>query len=68
MQVLVHVPVFECVVGGFLGRVGRGIKVLELRGEAHAHFEGVSHGVGEERQSSELRPVVGFDARCTFWT
>ena len=45
MQVLVHVSVFEGVVGGFLGGVGGGVEVLELGGEAHADFEGVRHGV-----------------------
>ena len=48
MQVLVHVPVFEGIVGGFLGRVDGGVEVLELRGEAHADFEGVGHGLVEE--------------------
>ena len=45
MQVLVHVSVFEGVVGGFLGGVGGGVEVLELGGEAHADFEGVGHCV-----------------------
>ena len=49
MQVLVHVPVFEGVVGGFLGRVDRGVEVLQLGGEAHANFEGVSHGVRKDQ-------------------
>ena len=45
MQVLVHVSVFEGIVGGFLGGVGGGVEVLELGGEAHADFEGVGHGM-----------------------
>ena len=45
MQVLVHVSVFEGVVGGFLGGVGGGVEVLELGSEAHADFERVRHGV-----------------------
>ena len=51
MQVLVHVSVFEGVVGGLLGGVGGGVEVLELGGEAHADFEGVGHGVWGERRS-----------------
>lgn len=43
MQVLVHVPVFEGIVGGFLGGVDGGVEVLQLRGEAHADFERVGH-------------------------
>ena len=43
MQVLVHVPVLEGIVSGFLGGVGGGVEVLELRGEAHADFERVGH-------------------------
>ena len=45
MQVLVHVPVFEGIVGGLLGGVDRGVEVLELRRETHADFEGVGHRV-----------------------
>ena len=59
MQVLVHVSVFEGIVGGFLGGVGGGVEALELGGEAHADFEGVSHGMWGEQRSLELRPVVG---------
>ena len=43
MQVLVHVPVLEGIVGGFLGGIGGGVEVLELRGEAHANFKGIGH-------------------------
>ena len=59
MQVLVHVSVFEGVVGGFLGGVGGGVEVLELGGEAHADFEGVGHDVWGEQCSLEPRPVEG---------
>ena len=45
MQVLVHVPVLEGIVSGFLGGVDRGVEVLELRGEAHADFERIGHNV-----------------------
>ena len=55
MQVLVHVSVFEGVVGGFLGGVGGGVEVLELGGEAHADFEGVGHCGWEEHRSLELK-------------
>ena len=43
MQVLVHVPVLEGIVSGFLGGVDGGVEVLELRGETHAYFERVGH-------------------------
>lgn len=43
-------------MGGFLGGVGGGVKVLELGGEAHADFEGVGHYVWEEQRSLELTP------------
>ena len=48
VQVFVHVAVLEGVVGGFLGGGGGGVEVLELRGEAHAHFERVGHGFSDE--------------------
>ena len=47
MQVFVHVPIFQGVVGGFLGGVDGGVEVLELGGEAHADFEGIGHGSRE---------------------
>ena len=43
MQVLVHVPVLEGIVSGFLGGIGGGVEVLELRGEAHADFKRIGH-------------------------
>ena len=63
VQVLVHVPVLEGVVGGFLGGVGGGVEVLELGGEAHADFEGVGHGVWEDlRVFGELHSVCGYSS------
>lgn len=41
MQVVAEFAVAESVVGGFCCGGGRGVEVLELGGEAHAHFEGV---------------------------
>lgn len=62
MQVFVHVSVFESIVGGLLGGINRGIEVLELRGEAHTHFEGVSHrgGVGSGLLKEACRHDVAF--------
>jgi hypothetical protein len=34
-------------VSGFEGGVGRGVEVVEERGEFHAHFEWVGHGSGD---------------------
>ena len=45
-------------MGGFLGGVGGGVEVLELRGEAHADFEGVSHGKWTDRRSLGLHLVL----------
>lgn len=45
MKVLIHVSVLEGIVSGFLGGVDGGIEVLELRGEAHADFERIGHGL-----------------------
>jgi len=43
VEVFVHVFVFERIVSGFLGGGNGSIEVLELRGEAHADLERVSH-------------------------
>ena len=43
MQVLVHVAVFECIVGSFLGGVDRGVEMLQLGGKAHADFKWIRH-------------------------
>ena len=43
MQVLVHVPVLEGIMSGFLGGIGGGVEVLELRGKAHANLKGIGH-------------------------
>lgn len=59
MQVLVHVSVFEGIVGGFLGGIGRGVEVLELVGEAHADFERVSHDMLQDRRSLQLQTGFG---------
>jgi len=49
VQVVAVVAVFEGVGGGFQGRGGGGVEVVEEGGESHAHFEGVGHGgVGGE--------------------
>lgn len=45
MKVLVHIPVLEGIVGGFLGGVDGGVEVLQLRGKTHADFERVGHTV-----------------------
>ncbi len=63
MEVLVHVFVFEGIVGSFLRRGDGGIEVLELRGEAHADLEGVRHcggfGGSSERPVAMMRFVQG---------
>ena len=43
MQVLVHVAVFECIVGSFLGGVDRGVEMLQLGSKAHADFKWIRH-------------------------
>lgn len=63
MKVLVHVPVLEGIVSGFLGGVDRGIEVLELRREAHADFERIGHSLKRRSFVYELRRswCDGFD-------
>ena len=43
MQILVHVPVFECIVGSLLGGVDGGVEMLQLGSKAHADFEWIRH-------------------------
>jgi len=57
VEVLVHIFVFEGIVGGFLRRGDGGIEVLELRGKAHTDLEGVRHYCGIVCSLSE-RPVA----------
>ena len=43
MQVLVHIPVLDCIAGRFLSGVDGCIEVLQLASEAHTDFEGICH-------------------------
>lgn len=58
MEVLVHVFVFEGIVGSFLRRGDGGIEVLELRGEAHADLEGVRHCGGSSESPVAMMWIV----------
>ena len=65
VQVLVHVFVLEGILSCFLGGRRGGVEVLEMVGEAHAHFEGIRHGDDLERAEEEGRregmlAVAGF--------
>lgn len=43
VKVLVPVAVLECILSSFLGGGDRGAEILQLLGEAHAHFERINH-------------------------
>lgn len=45
MKILVHVFVLEGILGSLICRRDAGIQVLEVLGEADAHFEGIHVGV-----------------------
>lgn len=52
VQILVHVFVLEGILGSFLCGSDGCVEVLQLRGEAHTHFERVSHGGGGQMSLS----------------
>lgn len=52
MQILVHVFVLEGILGSFLRGSDGCVQVLQLRGEAHTHFERVGHGGGGQMSLS----------------
>lgn len=66
VQVFVHVPVLEGVVGGLLRGGGGGVEVLELRGEAHAHFEGVGHTGWKTLEVVRLKLILGIGKASWF--
>lgn len=43
VQVFVHVPILQSIMGGFLGGVDRCIEMLQLRCKPHADLEGIRH-------------------------
>ena len=43
MEIFVHVPIFEGIMGRFLGGVDGCIEVLQLGCKAHADFERICH-------------------------
>ena len=62
MQILVHLLVPEGILRGLLSRVDGGIETLELRREAHSHFEWISH-VEWSSLASAARCAVGEDTK-----
>ena len=50
---------------GLEGGVGRGVEVVEERGELHAHFEWVGHGGGAMFESEWCDPSSPFKVGCS---